>query len=272
MKTYFASADGPGDWRQIDEAGAKHIMITAPEHFGHEARVLDLGRRYRVFADSGAFGAHTRGRPVEIGVLSDWLLKTREAFEAYAGLDVIGDFKATVKNHAELKALGLDPMPVHHLARPAYPIGHLEGLAEQYDWIGVGGLVGPDFSWEEKEDFLRGVFAVVGRHYKVGRQVRTHGFGVSAARLLENFPFYSVDSSIWKAGGSHSLILNFDGTRLKQIMYRDRKAADFVDTSLLDDGDHKAYHERNVHNVREILKHETFLTDLWASRGVVWEN
>jgi hypothetical protein len=56
-----------------------------------------------IFADSGAFSAHTQGVSVSLGEYVAWLRRWSHHFTTYSNLDVIGDADATGTNQRRLE-------------------------------------------------------------------------------------------------------------------------------------------------------------------------
>jgi len=101
----------------------------------------------------------------------------------------------------------------------------------------------------------------------IGLSVRTHGFGVTAGRLLLKYPFFSADSTTWMAGvkyGSY-VSMNWKKFGIDQLARHQfqanlgRVAKDLVPFVRTADYKFRV-------GVREFLTYERFLTDLWERR------
>jgi hypothetical protein len=147
----------------------------------------------QVFADSGAFSAHSQGKPIRVDDYCDWLEKWGHLFDHYAMLDVKGDVDLGLTNLARMEKRGLRPIPVYHGGEPWSVLEDL--VAHGYPYIALGNLARKVAGQGDNtlawciECFRRGQ----------GRAV-FHGFGVTTPRLLWSLPWYSVDSSSWSAG------------------------------------------------------------------------
>ena len=141
--------------------------------------------------DSGAFSAHNSGTEIKnkdyIAVAKDLLAKDKTLTEVFA-LDVIGDYKASLKNCEEAWKAGVPAIPTFHVGEP-WKV--LLDIAKTYPKIALGGMVGKPRGVKEK--FIEQSFARVWPK-------RVHGFGLCTRDLLMKFPFHSVDATNWEIG------------------------------------------------------------------------
>ena len=160
-----------------------------------------LKKNYDILIDCGAFSAESSGKPINIVEYCEFL-KYTEAI-TYAGLDVIGNAKATRENNEFMvKEYGLRPIPTFHLGST---IEDLASIASgQYPYIALGGLV-----------FNSGVTSHCDQVWswilKNNPKLRVHGFGVTNIELMDRYPWYSIDSSSFKSGkryGRPSMLWN----------------------------------------------------------------
>jgi hypothetical protein len=178
------------------------------ENFGDE--------KPRVFIDSGAFSAFTQGVEINLRDYADWVKRWRHWITTYSNLDAIGDAEQTRVNQLRLQDLGLDPLPVFHTGEPWH---YLEWYIERYQYIALGGMVPYALKHRVLMPWLIRAFKMA-----QGRSVY-HGFGCTAFELLQNLPWYSVDSSTWAMGIRYGSmpILDHAG-RIKQIRMNDYQA------------------------------------------------
>lgn len=160
-----------------------------------------------IFADSGAFSAHTQGASVSVTEYAEWLLRWKHHFAVYVTLDVIRDPEATAENQHILEDMGLAPIPVFHTGSP---FEVLDGLAERYPYVALGGMVGVPgpvaMKWAA-ECFRRT------KH----TGVQFHGFGQTRRDVMGNLPWYSVDSSSWGKGHRFGTVETWVGNRLVNV-------------------------------------------------------
>jgi hypothetical protein len=142
-----------------------------------------LEKGFDVFIDSGAFSSMNSNKIINIDNYCKFLINTNAIY--YATLDVIGDAKATLKNHKYMiKEYGLNPIPTFHMGSK---IKDLEPLME-YNYIALGGLV-----------FSSGIMNHCDEvwHYILTNNpsIKVHGFGLTNIELMKRYPWHSVDSS-----------------------------------------------------------------------------
>ena len=146
-----------------------------------------LRKNYDVLIDSGAFSAANSGKEIDIREYCEFILET--GVVKYAGLDVIGDAKATRDNtEFMIKECKLKPIPTFHMGSEISDLDALLG----YPYIALGGLV-----------FSSGITshcdAVWAHLLKKAPKIKVHGFGLTTIDLMERYPWYSVDSSSFKS-------------------------------------------------------------------------
>lgn len=139
--------------------------------------------------DCGAFSAHQSGVAIDI---DDYIACCKELMqndptlsEVYA-LDVIGDWKATIKNAEYMWKKGVPAIPTFHYGSP-WEV--LIGLAKDYPKVAIGGCVGK----RDKDAFAQQCFARVWPK-------AMHGFGFGSEASVMLLPWHSVDATNWEMG------------------------------------------------------------------------
>lgn len=165
-------------------------ILASYHYFKNKVDIIKKYRQlnYDIIIDSGAFSAANTGANINI---DDYCLFIKESLVVnYAGLDVIGDAKAT-KENTEYMTLkyGLNPIPTFHMGSK---IEDLQELVNNYNYIALGGLV---FS-AGIESHLDAVWRFI---LKTKRNLKVHGFGLTTVELMKRYPWYSVDSSSFKS-------------------------------------------------------------------------
>jgi hypothetical protein len=102
------------------------------------------------------------------------------------------------------------------------------------------------------------------RAYDAG--VRVHGFALTNCKVLEKFPFYSVDSTSWLQGIMYGNLRIFKNGRFKTVNASSRNLNKAPRREMFY-GDR----ERILSGVREVRKAEHHYTQYWKARGVDWE-
>lgn len=142
-----------------------------------------------IFADSGAYSAASQGAEVDIREYGQWLTKWSSILTVKSNLDVIGNPEQSMKNQRQLEAMGHKVLPVFHVGSP---FTELEKLCEEYPYVALGGMV--PYSTANLGSWLVKCFRVAAKYDTV-----FHGFGMTRREYLNDFAFYSVDSSAWGA-------------------------------------------------------------------------
>lgn len=189
MKYYAAILS---EWESIPACMQPPYCILASFHyFKTQPEFIKqcLAKNWDVFFDSGAFSAENSNKEISIDDYCKFILET--GLTTYAGLDVIGNAKATRYNMEYMqKEYGLNPIPTFHMG------SNIDDLAElvhgQYGYVALGGLVfGKNIT-----NHCDAVWHYILTH---NPKLRIHGFGLTNVDLMKRYPWYSVDSSSYKS-------------------------------------------------------------------------
>lgn len=158
----------------------------------------------KIFLDSGAFSAHTLGVTLKVEDYCEYICQNWDIIRCDDGnmmasvLDGIGDAQKTYENQlameAYFKAKGWNvrPLPCFHFEEDSR---YLDYYVANYDYITLGGMVGA--STEQLRNWLDRVWE---NHLLDGSgraKIKVHGFGITSVPLMEEFDWYSCDSSSW---------------------------------------------------------------------------
>ena len=162
----------------------------------------------KVFLDSGAFSAFTKGVDVSLPDYCTYIQEHDDIIERSDGtvlasvLDAIGDPLKTWQNQQAMERLGVTPLPCFHYGEDER---YLEDYINKYDYITLGGMVPVnnkvlkiwlDRIWEK--------YLIDG----AGRpRLKVHGFGVMTEVFLKAYPWFSVDSSTWVQKALNGMLL-----------------------------------------------------------------
>lgn len=174
--------------------------ILESYHYVNGQRYVDTMRhaKAKVFLDSGAFSAHTLGVTIDLPTYCEYIKRNIDILRVEDGavmasvLDGIGDPLQTYRNQLCMEELGAKPLPCFHFGEdPRY----LEFYVKNYSYITLGGMVGKSadalIAWL---DPLWDKYLVDGS----GRpKLKVHAFGITSFKIMERYPWYSVDSSSW---------------------------------------------------------------------------
>lgn len=187
-----------------------------------DALFLELFGAYRpdIFLDSGAWSAFSQGVEIDIDAYCKFIHKYNHLITVYCNLDVIGSSVKTLKNQRIMESNGLKPLPVFHTGED---FKVLERYCEEYDYIGLGGLVPYKSKKKIIIPWLVKCFKVARKHQAV-----FHGLGVTGWLLLNSFTWYSVDSSAWNSGVRFGTLDVFDSIKKSRFCLKSRKSKDYT--------------------------------------------
>jgi hypothetical protein len=141
--------------------------------------------------DSGAYSAHNTGKVID---LNAFIAECQKRFatdpqltEVFA-LDVIGDWKGSLKNTEAMWAAGVPAIPTYHQGEP-WDV--LRALARDYPKIGIGGMVGLH---------AKAKAAWVTECFRRAYPCKIHGLGIAGEKAVMGFPFHSTDATNWEIG------------------------------------------------------------------------
>ncbi len=183
----------------------------------------------RLFIDSGAFSVAHSGLTIDI---NDYIkfINSHPNVLNWAELDVIpypvlnnvtaqcSSLKSW-ENYVYMKKYisNTNILPLYHFGEPKsslYRILNTEINGELAPYIGIGGRHG--VSTDEQIRYFNEVFSVIKSSDNPG--VKVHAFGITVPRILENFPFYSADSTTWLQAAINGSVLTED---LQMILISD---------------------------------------------------
>lgn len=168
----------------------------------------------KLFIDSGAFSAHTKGVQLDVDEYIDFLNENEDAFTVYAQVDKIpGTFGIPYTREQLLEAPEKSWQNYLYMAPKLknkdklIPIFHqgedfkwLNNMLEYTDENGnhipyIGISTRNDAPMKDKRNWLELVFHTIAT--SSNPNVKTHAFGMTSFPLLESFPFTSADSTAW---------------------------------------------------------------------------
>ena len=180
----------------------------------------------KLFIDSGAFSAHTKGKEVDVDDYINFMNEIDDVTYIFAQVDKIpGKFgqPKTPEELAEAPKLSWDNylymvsrvksrdklLPIFHQGedfkwlRNMLEYRHPDGKPIWY----IGISPANDVSVNEKKKWLELVFKVIKE--SSNPNVHTHAFGMTSLNVLEQYPFTSADSTSWLlSAGNGGIIVN----------------------------------------------------------------
>lgn len=196
------------DREKLGHARVEHLLESY--HYIGTGRYLEKIRANgdRVFLDSGAFSAFSLGVQVDLPAYCEWIVRNEDVVRRDESgalmasvLDGIGDPLQTYRNQLHMESLGVRPLPCFHYGEDER---YLEHYIANYDYITIGGMV--PISTPQLFHWLDRIWS---KHLCDGSgrpRVKVHGFGLTSVPLMQEYPWYSVDSSSWVQIGAHGNI------------------------------------------------------------------
>lgn len=153
-------------------------------------------------------------------------------------IDVVVGYNEVIKLRQRLeRETGKKCIPVWHKSRG---IEEYKKLCEEYKYIAIGGIVTGEI---EKSEYpvMKKLVA-----YANSKGVKVHGLGFTE-RHIENYGFYSVDSTTWNMVSRFGKIYRFTGNKIVVATPRNKAM------------DKSKYEEGEVHNIKEWIKYQNYL-------------
>ena len=196
----------------------------------------------KVFIDSGAYSAYTKGKEVDVDAYIDYLNNYGDALTIMAQVDFIPG-KSNVEQDPEIytKAPAFsweNYLYMHQRLKPELrdkliPVFHqgedFKWLLNMINWVDpetgkhmpyIGISPHTEVASENRLKFCKQVFHVI--RQSENPQVKTHGFGMTALHLLKWIPFTSVDSTTWLQSAIHGQLLIIKGGKLSPMIVSER--------------------------------------------------
>jgi len=178
------------------------------------------------------------------------LLKSDERFKNQDLVNVVefdvGNEEQMTERRRRFEREGFKVIPVFH---PDDSEEYSHQLLEEYDYVGIGGLVTADGGKFEARNFQD----IMKRGRK--NMTKLHGFGMTHQEPMRKMPFYSVDSTSWLSGARFGTTYEFRSGQLKvydndhkdvRKKFRDRCEEYDIDYEKLVDDDSQTVNEWNL--------------------------
>lgn len=215
---YFAGEGSKEAQQYIRENNANQLLSQLNER----KQILDwieylkthLECKSKLFIDSGAYSAWTKGKVIDVEEYIDFLNKNSQYIYIFAGVDVIPGVKekfpteeevniaaeATWKNYLYMREKIKEKDKLLYTFHVGEPFEYLERaicwsdeFGDKIKYIAFGGLVGK--SSKLRLSFINKAFSIIKN--STNPNIQIHGFGLTSLSLLEQFSFTSADSTSW---------------------------------------------------------------------------
>jgi hypothetical protein len=201
---YRAGGEEKGRYAKLNDRekecvnSVEHLLESY--HYVEGQRYIDAMRldKVQVFLDSGAFSAFTLGVEIDINKYCDYIktnddiLRKEDGVVMASVLDGIGDPLKTYQNQLQMEELGAKPLPCFHYGEDER---YLEFYVKNYSYITLGGMVG-----KSSVQLVQWLDRIWDKYLTDGAGnplLKVHAFGITAIKIMERYPWYSVDSSSW---------------------------------------------------------------------------
>jgi hypothetical protein len=218
------SGKGEGGFDIFGAAEDKEFGVLVSFHYFKNKKLIPLMEslpvRPTVFTDSGGFSAHSQGASVDIDSYCSWLRRNMKVIDHYANLDVIGDWRGTLKNQLIMERRGFRPLPVLHYGTKPSEIRRY--ARHGFKYMCLGGLVPYAFQLTQALSSIRNnkpppksglkIVKWIDECHSIANEegVVLHGFGVTNWRAVTRYRWSSVDSSSWISGAKFGTLILFD--------------------------------------------------------------
>lgn len=178
----------------------------------------------KLFIDSGAFSAHTKGKTVDVDDYINFMNEIDDVVYVFAQVDKIPGRFGQPKTAQELADAPRESWENYLYMKDRVksrdkllPIFHqgedfkwLENMLEYTHEDGkhipyIGISPANDVSVCQKKKWLEHVFSTIAK--SSNPNVKTHAFGMTSLNVLEQFPFTSADSTSWLLSGANGGIM-----------------------------------------------------------------
>lgn len=214
---FFAGGHAKSTDEYLRERGANRLFNQLYERTGMGNKWVEHKKQHpekksKLFVDSSAYSAHTRGAVVNIDDYIEYLNANVGIFDAIAELDVIpGEFQKP-KTYEQLTTAPQQSWDNYLYMRERIidknnllPIFH---MGEDFKWLHlmldttfendkhipyIGISPANDSTTKYKDIWMEQVFKII--KDSKNPNVKTHAFGMTVLEQLERHPFYSADST-----------------------------------------------------------------------------
>lgn len=184
----------------------------------------------KLFIDSGAFSAWTKGKQIDVEEYIDFINKNTDYITVAAAVDKIpGEArtsnvasekdveeaaKATWENFLYMRSKVNDKKKLlytFHVGEPWYFLDQALNYEDEFgkiDYLAFGGLVGKNKDIQKA--FIERCFEMIKN--SPNPNIKVHGFGLTRLGYLEQYPFTSADSTAWLMTGINGSIFSKWGT------------------------------------------------------------
>lgn len=224
MDLFLVGPEKQNIMQEVTENTPHNILFNYVDGQRAADRYAKAIKPQKMFIDSGAFSAWTKGRNIDVDAYIDWINKRDEYVDLFGQVDVIPGTmrvgasdeqvleaaKATWDNYLYMRSRVKSPEKLLYTFHIGESYQFLRDALEWKDetgqlipYIALGGMVGK--SMVLKRNFLRSCFKII--RESSNPKVKVHTFGMTSLDLLEEYPITSADSTAWIMTGANGNIV-----------------------------------------------------------------
>ena len=215
LDLYFAGAQEGTEQTLLDLGAHRLLSQLNDRSLIHKfIEFKKQGYKFKLFVDSGAYSAHTKGKVINVDEYIEFLNTYTEYFDLFAQVDTIpGKYRQpktlqelseapehSWENYLYMRERIIDKDKLIPIFHQGDDFKHLRRMLEWTDengnhipYIGISAAADvPSRYWDE---WLRLCFTTI--RESSNPNVKTHAFGITSRRLLNTFPFTSGDGTTW---------------------------------------------------------------------------
>lgn len=229
MDLYLVGPEKPIIMKEITEINPSNVLLSYIEAKGAADKYKEAIKPKKLFIDSGAFTAWTKGKKLNVDEYIRWINGRDKYIDLYAQVDVIpGDIvkgatnqevneaaKTTWENYLYMWHALNDPDKLLYTFHVGEPYDYLKQAlnwinpnGKHIPYIALGGMVNKGAPIRER--FLDDCFKIIKQSNNPN--VKVHAFGMTSLKLLESYPITSADSASWIISGANGDIATDFGT------------------------------------------------------------
>lgn len=189
MTVYFVTIGLRDEIEIIRKLRPPHLLCSYWYFKNKDLREFcnSIGYRPKIFLDSGAYSAHTKGKSVNLFEYMKYIKENAEYITKYISLDVIGDSFSTKAYYDIMRHKGFEPVPVYHYGDSEETINYYARCG--VDFIALGNTV----TVIDKEKVARWCVSIKEKY----PEIAFHLLGSSSRKIMECGALESCDSSAW---------------------------------------------------------------------------
>jgi hypothetical protein len=296
MIVYSAGSPPPKKHRlQIEQQSGQSNLLLSYAYKECQAAAVEFCQQpqRKLLIDSGAFTAWTDNKVVNLDEYISFCQNIKDTAKCpveFISLDVIAgskneDFRPDEavfqaaceqgwKNFVKMKKAGIVAIPtLHQFDDDDNDFGWLQRMIGEAEYIALSPRKRNGGDTDYKLEWLRKIFTEA-----AGLGKRFHALGVAQEDVMEDFPFFSADNTMWTRS-SKGLFCYFDGRRIRRIPKaewqnpipgKDYSCDDGTDAIAKANASYssKGNYGFITHALEADAKLSRFLTQLWAERGL----